>query len=80
MALHSHKPRTKAAKQAKVKTVLGEHKRGTLRSSSGAKVTKRKQAAAIALSEAGLSRKSKKKASITGPRHQETRHKKRSRT
>lgn len=43
--------------QAKVRTVLGEFKRGKLRSSSGAKVTNRKQAIAIALSEAGLSRK-----------------------
>ena len=36
----------------KVAKVMGEHKRGTLRSSSGAKVRKRKQAVAIALSEA----------------------------
>lgn len=61
MALRKHKPRTKAAKKAKVKTVLGEHKRDTLRSSSGAKVTKRKQAVAIALSEAGLSKPKNKR-------------------
>ena len=36
----------------KVKKVLGEYKRGSLRSSSGRKVRKRKQAVAIALSEA----------------------------
>ncbi len=36
----------------KVKTVMRERKRGTLRSSSGQKVTSRKQAIAIALSEA----------------------------
>jgi hypothetical protein len=36
----------------KIKTVMGEYKRGTLRSSSGGKVRKRKQAVAIALSEA----------------------------
>ena len=47
--------------RAKVHKVMGEYKRGTLRSSSGAKVRKRKQAVAIALSEAGLSRKTRKK-------------------
>jgi hypothetical protein len=36
----------------KVEKVMGEYKRGTLRSSSGKKVKKRKQAVAIALSEA----------------------------
>ena len=36
----------------KVEKVLGEFKRGTLQSSSGAKVTSRKQAVAIGLSEA----------------------------
>ncbi|HEX7788643.1 MAG TPA: DUF6496 domain-containing protein [Methylomirabilota bacterium] len=36
----------------KVKKVMGEYKRGSLRSSSGGKVRKRKQAVAIALSEA----------------------------
>jgi hypothetical protein len=36
----------------KVKKVLGEYKRGSLRSSSGRRVRKRKQAVAIALSEA----------------------------
>jgi len=36
----------------KVEKVMGEYKRGTLRSSSGKKVKKRKQAIAIALSEA----------------------------
>ena len=40
----------------KVHKVLGEFKRGTLRSSSGGKVVKRKQAVAIAMSEAGLSK------------------------
>ena len=43
--------------QGKVKVVMGEFKRGTLRSSSGSKVTNPDQAIAIALSEAGLSRK-----------------------
>lgn len=35
----------------KVRKVMREFKRGTLRSSSGQKVTKRKQAVAIGLSE-----------------------------
>lgn len=36
----------------KIKKVMREYKRGKLRSSSGGKVRKRKQAVAIALSEA----------------------------
>lgn len=36
----------------KVKKVMGEYKKGKLKSSSGKKVKKRKQAIAIALSEA----------------------------
>ena len=55
------KPKTKKGKAAKVKKVLGEFKRGKLKSSAGKKVTSRKQAQAIALSEAGLSKKRKKK-------------------
>lgn len=46
--------------KAKVGKVLGEFETGHLRSSSGAKVTKHKQAVAIALSEAGLARKKKR--------------------
>jgi len=42
----------KAQGRRKIKTVMGEYKRGTLRSSSGGTVRKRKQAVAIALSEA----------------------------
>jgi hypothetical protein len=38
--------------QSKVAQVMGERKRGTLRSGSGDKVTSRKQAIAIGLSEA----------------------------
>jgi Family of unknown function (DUF6496) len=38
--------------RGKVAKVMGEYKRRTLRSSSGGKVRKRKQAVAIALSEA----------------------------
>lgn len=51
------KPRTKAGKQAKVKKVMGEYKRGSLKSGSGGKVTSRKQAVAIAMSEAGKRKK-----------------------
>ena len=40
------------AAQAKVKKVMDEMKHGTLRSGSGKKVTSRKQAVAIGLSEA----------------------------
>jgi len=46
MAFHHHKGKTK------IKKVLGEFKKGTLHSGSGGKVTSRKQAVAIALSEA----------------------------
>ena len=49
-------PRTAAGKKAKVAIVMGEFKSGALRSSSGDKVRSRKQAIAIALSEAGQSR------------------------
>jgi hypothetical protein len=44
----------------KVEKVMGEYKRGTLKSGSGAKVTKRKQAVAIAMSEAKMAKKKKK--------------------
>lgn len=40
-----------AAKKTKVEKVMGEFKRGTLKSSSGKKVKSRRQAVAIALSE-----------------------------
>ena len=39
-------------KKGKVEKVMGEYKRGKLKSGSGAKVKGRKQAVAIALSEA----------------------------
>jgi len=47
--------------QKKVQKVMHEYKGGTLRSSSGQKVTNRKQAVAIAMSEAGMSKKKKVK-------------------
>jgi hypothetical protein len=43
--------------QKKVEKVMSEYSAGTLKSSSGRKVTSRKQAIAIALSEAGMARK-----------------------
>jgi hypothetical protein len=43
--------------QKKVEKVMSEYKTGTLKSSSGQKVTSRKQAIAIAMSEAGMARK-----------------------
>jgi hypothetical protein len=51
----------------KIHKVMHEFKEGTLRSSSGKKVTSRKQALAIAMSEArqlGSPRKKKKKMSL----------------
>jgi hypothetical protein len=45
----------------KIKTVMREYGSGKLKSSSGKKVTSQKQALAIALSSAGMSKKNKKK-------------------
>lgn len=53
------KPTTKAGKQRKVARVLEEQKEGTLRTFLGRKPGK-KQAVAIALTEAGIKRKPKK--------------------
>jgi len=52
----------KKAAAKKVTKVMGEYKKGTLRSGSkkGPKVTKKKQAVAIAMSEAGMARGKKK--------------------
>ena len=48
--------------QTKVGKVMGEYKEGTLHSGKGGKVVKSpKQAIAIALSEAGVAKKAKKK-------------------
>jgi hypothetical protein len=45
----------------KVAKVMREYKKRKLKSSSGKKVTSRSQAIAIALSEAGMSKRKKKK-------------------
>ena len=57
------KPKTKTAKQAKVGKVMKEYKTGELHSGSktGPAVTNRKQAVAIAMSEAGMTKKKPKK-------------------
>jgi hypothetical protein len=47
-------------KQKKVEKVMGEFKRGTLKSSSGKKVKSRKQAIAIGLSEQRAADKKKR--------------------
>jgi hypothetical protein len=52
------KKKTKAEK--KISKVMREYGKGTLKSSSGQKVKSRKQAIAIAMSEAGMTRKPKK--------------------
>lgn len=46
--------------QAKIKKVMEEYKNDDLKSSSGQKVTNKKQAIAIALSEAGVPKKQSK--------------------
>jgi len=57
-------PRKKTKGRAKVHTVMSEYKRGQLHSGSktGPKVTSRKQAVAIAMSEAGLAKKHSRRA------------------
>lgn len=67
------KKRTRAKKrptraQKKVHKVLHEFKEGTLKSSSGQTVTKPSQAKAIAMSEAGLSKKKRKAKKTTRKR------------
>ena len=47
--------------QKKVEKVMSEYKSGSLKSSSDKKVASRKQAIAIAMSEAGMKRKKRRK-------------------
>ena len=51
---------TKKEKQRKIAKVMREFKAGKLKSSSGEKITDPRRALAIALSEAGMTRKPKK--------------------
>lgn len=52
------KPTTKKGKMEKIGKVMGEYKEGTLHSGKGGPVVKsRKQAVAIAMSQAGMSKK-----------------------
>lgn len=57
-------PKTKKAKQAKIAKVMREFKAGTLKGSDNKPVTNRKQAIAIAMSEAGMSMKGKSDAYV----------------
>ncbi len=52
--------KTARGRKGKVRKVMGEYKRGKLKSGSGRRVKSRKQAVAIAMSESGQSRKRKK--------------------
>lgn len=54
------KPKTASARHKKLGKVLHEFKQGKLKSGGGGRVKSRKQAIAIAMSEAGMARKSRK--------------------
>jgi hypothetical protein len=60
---------SKAAKQTKVKKVMKEYKTGTLHSGKGGSVVKsRQQAIAIAMSEAGMKKKTTTKMKAHSPK------------
>jgi ribosomal protein L21E len=60
---------SKAAKQTKVKKVMKEYKTGTLHSGKGGPVVKsRQQAIAIAMSEAGMKKKTTTKMKAHSPK------------
>lgn len=59
VALHKWKKGEEKGNPEKVHTVMSEFKKGDLHSGSGGKVKNRKQAIAIALHEAGLSKKTR---------------------
>jgi len=62
-------PTSKAAKQTKVKKVMREYKTGTLHSGKGGTVVKsRQQAIAIAMSEAGMKKKTTTKTKAHSPK------------
>jgi hypothetical protein len=50
-----------STQKRKVRKVMGEHKRGKLKSGSGRRVKSRRQAVAIAMSESGQSRNRRKR-------------------
>lgn len=50
----------KKSGQKKIERVMSEYKSGKLKSSSGGKVTSRKQAVAIAMSESGMAKKKRR--------------------
>lgn len=57
------KPHTKAGRRAKFSKVMREFKAGTLRSSSGQKVTNPAQARAIGISESGTPKRKRRRKS-----------------
>jgi hypothetical protein len=59
--INRSKIKKQVTRPGKIKKVMGEYKSGKLKTSSGKKVTNRKQAIAIALSQAQNKKGSKKK-------------------
>jgi hypothetical protein len=59
--INRSKIKKQVTRPGKIKKVMGEYKSGKLKTSSGKKVTNRKQAIAIALSQAQKKKGSRKK-------------------